>query len=1692
MSKKQIKQYAFYPGPSGVGNVKLVGRYQAEDFLLVTNITAGGIPLLNFSDSTKPYSVSFTVTSELSPDTDFPYAHHMADGITKITFLHDTSQYSSEDDLQIFAESQENTVRPWDFGTDAIERTRVAEAQSMLDADFEYGIQPTKWQSIDLFRGYPSLYEIPGSDIAISTIVTDGSVASAGVGPSLITVTSVLSHGLSIGSPISVRGVDDSVNGYAKVEGSFVVSSVDSDTQFKFYSKGKVGNLSNTNLKTNFTVLKKSGFYTGSSIGSNPTFAVSSQGGSGSFSTSSISGQSQSLLGLGANSSSLPPIGSTISGLGVTSGSQVVSITSSTTTINVKDSFTAPTPQITITDPSGVEIGHALDDGNGVNIYVTDVTGDTVTFSSPYTLDKVGNNIDTSPKEETSTINYNNGSGFFVDVTASLGQYTVALANTITNQISSSQIVYSGSGSGASFVVKRDATTRVYTVEQKDAGEFYAATETITILGADLGGTSPANNLLVTINTVGPGGEIETFTSSGTGSTVNTNVGINYGVNESLKIFGNELGGSSPENDLTINILSIDSNGKVLTFNSTGTAPSSSKNYSGLPGSQTTSTSGINATFDIERIGSGSSEKQLEEITISGPIELGDFFRVSIEGDVGGPYPTMVTSDYTTATDDNIYDVRNGLISAINQNYINGTIDAYARVGDGDGKILVESQTANEPFTISVVTTDLSGAAKDDQDIIVVQVTAPSLTSTTPSYVVTAGNLGSGYVGSDQIVISGQELGGVDSTNDLTITVSTVDSNGGVVTFTSSGTASSGTISSSENLPQQLANGLLITTSVNSLGNYISAVSNNGISYKVGYQFVIAGAILGGITPDNNLTATVVNISSTGEVTSISVSGTPKSGDTLQLRPSVGLSENITSDVSPATSYSFAELAEVLVTFDSDHGLLPGSNILSMISSSGSNHDLLAGPTLVTEVPSHTTLKYIARSAGTIGASITGNVYSRTDCFYTHRPFDGGVQLGTGSPAHGAQAIRQSKKYIRYQSGKGIMYTSGALFAPSYDLRDVISDGLAVGSTITITTDDVDHSLQVGAEVQLTGIKTPGYNGHYTVTKIISENTFAVSAVENLESTTVEFDSQPQVSLYKWKGSIVRAGAFDDQNGIFFQYDGTNFSVGLRSSTFQLTGTISVDSDSNSVTGSNTRFADQLKVGDRIVIRGMTHVVTKVSSQTSISINPDYRGVSNAVNTKASLTKEQIIPQHMWNLDRGDGTGQSGYNIQINKMQMIGFQFSWYGAGFIDWMLRGPDGNYVFIHRMKNNNKNTEAFMRSGNLPVRYEVINDSPKIILSESITETSSSLFVEDSSLLPDSGTLYVDNELISYSGKTLNQLTGLNRSATFTNFADGSIRSYLAGAAAAHTKNTGAVLATVTATPQINHWGSAYLTDGKFDEDRGYIFSYRLPRTPLTQIRTTLFMIRLSPSVSNAILGDLGERELINRAQLLLKNIDVVVEDGTNSETVIVEGILNPSNYPFNPDDVSWQVLNNQGAGGQPSFAQIATDVDWGTTTGVITAQNTRDIGRRSSQYFLKSEIAGVNIGDSVSSVGADSNSDFNGSQTVTNIRDATWIDSVTAYVDFSSSINTGNALQTTFSFTSLAGATAVPGEQVFAFTAGATGSRDGIDLSGLKELTNTPIGGRGTFPNGPDVLAINAYLTGGSGNVTINLRWSEAQA
>ena len=103
-----------------------------------------------------------------------------------------------------------------------------------------------------------------------------------------------------------------------------------------------------------------------------------------------------------------------------------------------------------------------------------------------------------------------------------------------------------------------------------------------------------------------------------------------------------------------------------------------------------------------------------------------------------------------------------------------------------------------------------------------------------------------------------------------------------------------------------------------------------------------------------------------------------------------------------------------------------------------------------------------------------------------------------------------------------------------------------------------------------------------------------------------------------------------------------------------------------------------------------------------------------------------------------------------------------------------------------------------------------------------------------------------------------------------------------------------------------------DGSFDQDRGYFFNYANTSVNVTGGSTLpAFSIRLAPSVSNGIIGDIGSRDLLNRAQMLLQKLEV-----TSANTVTTIGYLNSSNVAFNTN--AWVSVNSQG--GQPSFAQI----------------------------------------------------------------------------------------------------------------------------------------------------------------------------
>jgi hypothetical protein len=168
-----------------------------------------------------------------------------------------------------------------------------------------------------------------------------------------------------------------------------------------------------------------------------------------------------------------------------------------------------------------------------------------------------------------------------------------------------------------------------------------------------------------------------------------------------------------------------------------------------------------------------------------------------------------------------------------------------------------------------------------------------------------------------------------------------------------------------------------------------------------------------------------------------------------------------------------------------------------------------------------------------------------------------------------------------------------------------------------------------------------------------------------------------------------------------------------------------------------------------------------------LTISPSYRGatVSNAT---VSEVVDLKIPQSQWNLDKMDGTGPSGYNLDLSKMQMFYIDYSWYGAGFVRWGFRAQNGDVAYCHKLPNNNVNTEAYMRSGNLPARYETITLPPTTQITASVTPTDTYISVGSTAGFPPSGTLCVRGgsayEYVNYTGiAATSSFIGLTRAKT-----------------------------------------------------------------------------------------------------------------------------------------------------------------------------------------------------------------------------------------------------------------------------------------------------------------------------------------
>ena len=137
---------------------------------------------------------------------------------------------------------------------DPVTKLRVSEPQTLIDTDFEYGLQPTKWETVELINNTPSFFSASG-DTTIPNITQMTTTA----GSREIKVTTALAHGVAVGIPINVTGTKS-----LTADGSYIINSIPDSNSFTYLCKQN--QLTTASILDLYTSIITGQFFQGSQI----------------------------------------------------------------------------------------------------------------------------------------------------------------------------------------------------------------------------------------------------------------------------------------------------------------------------------------------------------------------------------------------------------------------------------------------------------------------------------------------------------------------------------------------------------------------------------------------------------------------------------------------------------------------------------------------------------------------------------------------------------------------------------------------------------------------------------------------------------------------------------------------------------------------------------------------------------------------------------------------------------------------------------------------------------------------------------------------------------------------------------------------------------------------------------------------------------------------------------------------------------------------------------------------------------------------------------------------------------------------------------------------------------------------------------------------------------------------------------
>ena len=111
-------------------------------------------------------------------------------------------------------------------------------------------------------------------------------------------------------------------------------------------------------------------------------------------------------------------------------------------------------------------------------------------------------------------------------------------------------------------------------------------------------------------------------------------------------------------------------------------------------------------------------------------------------------------------------------------------------------------------------------------------------------------------------------------------------------------------------------------------------------------------------------------------------------------------------------------------------------------------------------------------------------------------------------------------------------------------------------------------------------------------------------------------------------------------------------------------------------------------------------------------------------NTSGTPSDARTVNQADWNGDKLDGTGASGYTLDLSHPQILWMDFEWLGVGSVrcGFII---NGEYIVCHTFDTaNTYGTTVYMTTAILPVRYEIVSTSA---VAASLTQICSSVISE-----------------------------------------------------------------------------------------------------------------------------------------------------------------------------------------------------------------------------------------------------------------------------------------------------------------------------------------------------------------------------